>query len=86
MELPHVETPKLEVLVDDLARNGTPLGAEREEVVNVTACLGPGLQIWHHRQRGPCRGDRQEVLRKGTTGEGADRHLLLPERLRERAA
>jgi dissimilatory sulfite reductase (desulfoviridin) alpha/beta subunit len=40
MELPHVETPKLEALVDDLARNGTPLGAEREEVVNVTACLG----------------------------------------------
>ncbi|MDD1703159.1 MAG: nitrite reductase, partial [Methanoregula sp.] len=40
MELPHVETPKLEALVDDLARNGTPLGAEREEIVNVTACLG----------------------------------------------
>ena len=29
-----------EPLLDDLAANGTPLGAEREEVVNITACLG----------------------------------------------
>ncbi len=40
MEFPHVDPAKLEGLVDDLAANGTPLGAEREEVVNVTACLG----------------------------------------------
>jgi len=40
MELPHVEPQKLEKLVADLAENGTPLGAEREEVVNITACLG----------------------------------------------
>ena len=40
VELPHVDPSKLEPLLDDLAGNGTPLGAEREEVVNVTACLG----------------------------------------------
>jgi dissimilatory sulfite reductase (desulfoviridin) alpha/beta subunit len=40
MEFPHVDPSRLEGLVDDLAANGTPLGAEREEVVNVTACLG----------------------------------------------
>jgi dissimilatory sulfite reductase (desulfoviridin) alpha/beta subunit len=40
LEFPHVDPEKLEGLIDDLAANGTPLGAEREEVVNVTACLG----------------------------------------------
>ena len=40
MELTHVDPSILEPLLDDLAANGTPLGAEREEVVNVTACLG----------------------------------------------
>lgn len=40
VELPHVDPSKLELLLDELAENGTPLGAEREEVVNVTACLG----------------------------------------------
>jgi dissimilatory sulfite reductase (desulfoviridin) alpha/beta subunit len=40
MEFPHVDPEKLEGLIDDLAANGTPLGAEREEVVNITACLG----------------------------------------------
>jgi anaerobic sulfite reductase subunit C len=40
LELTHVDPTKLEPLLDDLAANGTPLGAEREEVVNVTACLG----------------------------------------------
>ncbi len=40
VELPHVDPSKLEGLLDELAENGTPLGAEREEVVNVTACLG----------------------------------------------
>ncbi|MDD1689937.1 MAG: 4Fe-4S binding protein [Methanoregula sp.] len=40
VELPHVDPSKLDGLLDDLAANGTPLGAEREEVVNVTACLG----------------------------------------------
>ena len=40
VELPHVDPRRLEELVKDLEKNGTPLGAEREEVVNVTACLG----------------------------------------------
>ena len=40
MEFPHVDPSRLEALLADLEANGTPLGAEREEVVNVTACLG----------------------------------------------
>jgi len=40
LELTHVDPTKLEPLLADLAANGTPLGAEREEVVNITACLG----------------------------------------------
>ncbi|MDD1718631.1 MAG: 4Fe-4S binding protein [Methanoregulaceae archaeon] len=40
VELPHVDPSRIEDLVDDLEKNGTPLGAEREEVVNITACLG----------------------------------------------
>jgi len=43
MEFPHIDPSKLEPLLADLEENGTPLGAEREEVVNVTACLG----TWH---------------------------------------
>jgi dissimilatory sulfite reductase (desulfoviridin) alpha/beta subunit len=40
MEFPHVDPSQLEGLLSELEANGTPLGAEREEVVNVTACLG----------------------------------------------
>ncbi len=40
MEFPHVDPRNLEGLVSELEANGTRLGAEREEVVNVTACLG----------------------------------------------
>lgn len=40
MEFPHIDPSRLEGLLGELEANGTPLGAEREEVVNVTACLG----------------------------------------------
>ena len=40
VEFPHVDPTCLEGLLADLEANGTPLGAEREEVVNITACLG----------------------------------------------
>ncbi|HMK15975.1 MAG TPA: 4Fe-4S binding protein [Methanomicrobiales archaeon] len=40
VELPHVDPARIETLLAELEANGTPLGAEREEVVNVTACLG----------------------------------------------
>ncbi|MDD1702714.1 MAG: 4Fe-4S binding protein [Methanoregula sp.] len=40
VELTHVDPSRLGELVSDLEKNGTPLGAEREEVVNVTSCLG----------------------------------------------
>jgi anaerobic sulfite reductase subunit C len=40
MELPHIDPSRLGGLLAELEANGTPLGAEREEVVNITACLG----------------------------------------------
>ncbi|WP_292368178.1 4Fe-4S binding protein [Methanoregula sp. UBA64] len=40
IELPHMDPDRLGELVADLEKNGTPLGAEREEIVNVTSCLG----------------------------------------------
>ena len=40
MEFPHIDPSQLEGLLAELEANGTPLGAEREEVVNVTACMG----------------------------------------------
>ena len=40
IELPHVDPCVLAGLLGELEANGTPLGAEREEVVNITACLG----------------------------------------------
>ncbi len=40
MEFPHIDPSCLEGLLGELESNGTPLGAEREEVVNITACLG----------------------------------------------
>jgi dissimilatory sulfite reductase (desulfoviridin) alpha/beta subunit len=40
IEFPHVDPSRLDGLLDELEKNGTPLGAEREEVVNITACLG----------------------------------------------
>jgi len=40
MEFPHIDPSQLEGLLAELEANRTPLGAEREEVVNVTACMG----------------------------------------------
>lgn len=40
VELLHVKPEILDDLFEDLEKNGTPIGAERNEVVNVTACLG----------------------------------------------
>ncbi len=40
MEFIHVDPSVLELLLADLEMNGTPLGAERQEVVNITGCLG----------------------------------------------
>jgi len=42
IELPHVDPSLLEDIAAVLGENGTPLGAERDEVVNVMAC--PGLE------------------------------------------
>ncbi|MDR3101796.1 MAG: nitrite reductase [Methanocalculaceae archaeon] len=40
IELLHVGPEMLDKLLADLEKNGTPIGAERNEVVNVTSCLG----------------------------------------------
>jgi dissimilatory sulfite reductase (desulfoviridin) alpha/beta subunit len=40
VELLHVSQDILDDLFEDLEKNGTPIGAERNEVVNVTSCLG----------------------------------------------
>lgn len=40
IELPDVDPASLEPLLAALAENGTPLGAERNEVVNIVACPG----------------------------------------------
>jgi len=40
IELPHLVPGRLEEIAKELKMNNTPIGAEREEVVNVTACPG----------------------------------------------
>ena len=40
MEIPHVKIADLEDLGRELEANGTPVGSEREEIVNITACPG----------------------------------------------
>jgi dissimilatory sulfite reductase (desulfoviridin) alpha/beta subunit len=40
IELFHVDPAHLMDLISDLEKNGTPLGSEKTEVVNVTACPG----------------------------------------------
>jgi anaerobic sulfite reductase subunit C len=40
LEIPHVPALRLEDIGNDLAASGTPIGSERDEVVNITACPG----------------------------------------------
>jgi anaerobic sulfite reductase subunit C len=40
IELPHMLPDHLDAISRDLSTNGTPLGAERDEVKNVIACTG----------------------------------------------
>ncbi|MDR2855788.1 MAG: 4Fe-4S binding protein [Methanomicrobiales archaeon] len=40
IEIPHIDPDQVPELVADLEQNNTPLGAERAEVVNITACPG----------------------------------------------
>ncbi|MEN6442455.1 MAG: 4Fe-4S binding protein [Methanoregula sp.] len=42
IEIPHVNPAKLKILDKALAKNGTPIGSERDEIVNVIAC--PGIE------------------------------------------
>ena len=87
LELTHVDPTKLEPLLADLAANGTPLGAEREEVVNVTACLGTrNCKFGIIDSVGLAAEIDKKFFGKESARKGADRDLLLPERMRERAA
>jgi len=40
VEFPHIDPAKLEEMAADLERIGTPVGSERDEVVNIVACPG----------------------------------------------
>ena len=40
MEIPHVNPENLEKIAKALEKNGTPIGAEQNEVVNIMACPG----------------------------------------------
>lgn len=40
VEIPHIHFTRLEEIRKALAENGTPLGSEKDEVVNIVACPG----------------------------------------------
>jgi anaerobic sulfite reductase subunit C len=40
LEIPHVDPARLKKLEHALEKNGTPVGSERDEVVNIIACPG----------------------------------------------
>lgn len=40
IEIPHLDPARLEEIARDLEANGTPVGAEKNEIVNVVACPG----------------------------------------------
>jgi anaerobic sulfite reductase subunit C len=42
IEIPHVDPSRLKKIASDLEKNGTPIGSERDEVVNIVSC--PGLE------------------------------------------
>ena len=40
VEIPHVDPDNLSKIAKALEKNGTPIGAEQNEVVNIMACTG----------------------------------------------
>lgn len=42
LEIPHVDPGSLKALEQALEKNGTPVGSERDEIVNIIAC--PGIE------------------------------------------
>jgi anaerobic sulfite reductase subunit C len=42
LELPHIDHNQLDEISHDLSEIGTPVGSERDEIVNITAC--PGIE------------------------------------------
>ncbi len=82
MEFPHVDPSNLVGLLDELEKNGTPLGAEREEVVNVTACLGTrNCKFGIIDSVGLAEKIDRKFFGKETPRESEDRDLLLSKRV-----
>jgi dissimilatory sulfite reductase (desulfoviridin) alpha/beta subunit len=42
LEIPHVNPMRLKILAQQLEKNGTPVGSEKDEVVNIISC--PGIE------------------------------------------
>lgn len=42
VEIPHIDPARLKSLARELEKNGTPIGSEKDEIVNVVAC--PGIE------------------------------------------
>ena len=42
IEIPHVNPKSLKKIEKSLEKNGTPIGSERDEIVNIIAC--PGIE------------------------------------------
>lgn len=42
VEIPHVDPARLKSLARELEKNGTPIGSEKDEIVNIVAC--PGIE------------------------------------------
>jgi len=40
VEIPHVDPARLKSLARELEKNGTPIGSEKDEIVNIVACPG----------------------------------------------
>ena len=40
LEIPHIRTGDLKKLAHQLEKNGTPIGSEKDEIVNIIACPG----------------------------------------------
>lgn len=40
LEIPHLDAAHIQRIARDLERNGTPVGAEKNEIVNIVACPG----------------------------------------------
>ena len=65
LEIPHVSPALLKKLERALEKNGTPVGSEKDEIVNIIACPGiSAVQVCQYRYHRPCKESRRETLRE----------------------